>query len=94
VADATGPEAYLRQQKALLSRPDWRDSLAAIRSPAVLLLGDGDGMTPPKLSEEIAAGIAGARLVVIAECGHLTTLERPADVNAALVAWIADEHTR
>jgi pimeloyl-ACP methyl ester carboxylesterase len=54
-------------------------------------VGDGDEMTPPKLSEEIAAGIPGARLVVITDCGHLTTLERPAEVNAALVAWMADE---
>jgi pimeloyl-ACP methyl ester carboxylesterase len=45
-------------------------------------------MTPPKLAEEIASGIAAARLVVISDSGHLTTLERPAAVNAALAAWM------
>ncbi len=40
--------------------------------------------------EAIAAGIAGSRLVVIADCGHLSTMERPNEVNAALIAWISD----
>jgi pimeloyl-ACP methyl ester carboxylesterase len=94
MAEETGPQAYVRQQNAILSRPDWRDSLSGIRCPTVVMVGDGDEMTPPKLSEEIAAGIPGARLVVIKDCGHLTTLERPAEVNAALVAWLAEERTR
>jgi pimeloyl-ACP methyl ester carboxylesterase len=94
MAEETGPEAYVRQQNAILSRQDWRDSLSAIRCPTAVIVGDSDEMTPPKLSEEIAGGIPGARLVVIRDCGHLTTLERPAEVNAALIAWMADEHPR
>lgn len=91
MAEDTGPQAYVRQQKAILSRQDWRDSLSTIHCPTVVIVGDGDEMTPPKVAEEIAEGIAGARLVVIADCGHLTTLERPSEVNAALVAWMSDE---
>lgn len=94
MAEETGPQAYVRQQKAILSRQDWRDSLSTISCPTVVIVGDGDEMTPPKLSEEIAAGIPGARLVVITDCGHLSTLERPTEVNAALVAWMADERAR
>jgi pimeloyl-ACP methyl ester carboxylesterase len=54
----------------------------------LVLVGDGDELTPPHLSQEIAAGVSGSSLVVIPDCGHLSTLERPAAVNAALVAWM------
>jgi pimeloyl-ACP methyl ester carboxylesterase len=88
MAEETGPQAYVRQQNAILSRRDWRSSLAQIRCPTIVIVGDQDEMTPPKLAEEIASGIAAARLVVISDSGHLTTLERPAAVNAALAAWM------
>jgi pimeloyl-ACP methyl ester carboxylesterase len=89
MAEETGSAAYVRQQKAIMARRDWRGFLAEIRCPTVVVVGDGDELTPPKLSEEIAAGIADARLVVVPDCGHLTTLERPEAVNAALVAWLS-----
>jgi pimeloyl-ACP methyl ester carboxylesterase len=88
MAEETGSEAYVRQQKAIMTRPDWRGMLPEIRCPTLVIVGDADEMTPPKLAEEIAGGIPGARLVVVPACGHLTTLERPDDVNAALVAWL------
>ncbi len=90
MAEETGPEAFLRQQAAIIGRKDARSGLATITCPTLVLVGDGDELTPPLLSEEIAAGISGARLVVIADCGHLSTLERPQAVNAALVAWMAE----
>jgi pimeloyl-ACP methyl ester carboxylesterase len=52
---------------------------------------DSDEMTPPKLAEEIVSRISGARLVLVPDCGHLPTLERPEEVNAALAAWMADK---
>jgi pimeloyl-ACP methyl ester carboxylesterase len=88
MADETGPEAFIRQQTALKTRPDSRPSLPAIRCPTLVLVGDGDELTPPELSEEIAAGIPGARLVKVPECGHLSTLERPEAVNRALIEWM------
>jgi pimeloyl-ACP methyl ester carboxylesterase len=45
-------------------------------------------LTPPARHEEIAAGIKGARLEIIEDCGHLSTLEKPAGVNAALRRWL------
>jgi pimeloyl-ACP methyl ester carboxylesterase len=65
-----------------------RPLLASIACPTLVLVGDGDELTPPPLSEEIAAGIDESRLVVIADCGHLSTMERPEAVNSALVAWM------
>ena len=87
--EETGPEAYLRQQQAIITRPDSRPGLGAIACPTLVLVGDADEATPPELAREMAAGIPGAKLVVVPECGHLSTLERPEAVNAALVAWLA-----
>jgi pimeloyl-ACP methyl ester carboxylesterase len=88
MAEETGPEAFVRQQRAIMARPDLRPHLASIRCPTLVLVGDGDQLTPPPLSQEIAAGIPGARLVVVPDCGHLSTLERPEAVNNALVEWM------
>jgi pimeloyl-ACP methyl ester carboxylesterase len=88
MAKETGPQAFARQQRAIMARPDCRPQLASIRCPTLVLVGDGDELTPPALSEEVAAGIAGARLVRVPDCGHLSTLEQPQAVNRALVEWI------
>jgi pimeloyl-ACP methyl ester carboxylesterase len=86
--EETGPEAYCRQQQAIIGRTDSRPGLAAIACPTLVLVGDDDQLTPPVLAREMAASIPGARLVVVPECGHLSTLERPQAVNEALVAWM------
>jgi pimeloyl-ACP methyl ester carboxylesterase len=88
MADETGAAAFLRQEQAIIGRADARPNLAAIKCPTLVLVGDGDELTPPYLSEEIAAGIPGARLAVIPDCGHLSTLERPEAVTQALAEWM------
>lgn len=87
---AVGREGFARQTEAVIGRIDSRPSLAAIAVPTLVLVGDRDMLTPPDRSQEIAAGIPGARLVVVPECGHASTLEQPAIVNRALVEWIAE----
>jgi pimeloyl-ACP methyl ester carboxylesterase len=57
--------------------------------PALVLVGDGDELTPPDLAHEIAGGIADARLVIVPDCGHLSTIERPEAVHAAVAEWLA-----
>jgi pimeloyl-ACP methyl ester carboxylesterase len=59
--------------------------LGRIKVPTLVLVGDTDELTPPSHAQEIAAGIKDAELVVVAKCGHLSTLERPEAVTAALV---------
>ncbi len=88
MASDTGADAFVLQQKAIMSRPDARPLLASIRCPTVVLVGDGDQLTPPDLAREISAGIHEARLVVVPDCGHLSTVERPTAVNAALAEWL------
>jgi pimeloyl-ACP methyl ester carboxylesterase len=84
----TGPEAFVRQLLAIMSRPDSRPLLASIRCPTLVLVGDADIATPPELNKEIAAGIPGAKLTIVPDCGHLSTLEQPEAVNAALAEWL------
>src|SRR5262249_60611376 len=90
MAEETGPQAFVRQQRAIMTRPDCRPQLASIHCPTLVLVGDGDELTPPPRSEEIAAGSAGARLVRVPDCGHLSTLERPEAVSRALVEWLKE----
>jgi len=90
MAEETGAQVFLRQQQAIMTRSDARPLLAAIKCPTLVLVGDGDALTPPELSREIADGIAGSRLVIVADCGHLSTMEQPEAVNKALVEWMTD----
>jgi pimeloyl-ACP methyl ester carboxylesterase len=86
----TGAEAFIRQQEALIGRPDSRPGFEAITQPTLVIVGDGDKLTPPELSVEIASGIRGARLETVARCGHLSTLERPEAVTKLLYDWLSD----
>jgi len=88
MADGVGKDAFLRQQKAIMGRPDSRPGLPGIRCPTVVICGHQDALTPINLSEEIAGLIPGAELVLIDHCGHLATMERPEAVNAALRSWL------
>jgi pimeloyl-ACP methyl ester carboxylesterase len=89
MAEETGAEAFVRQERAIMSRGDSRLLLSRIRCPTLVLVGESDELTPPELAKEIAGGIAGSRLVVVPECGHLSTIERPEPVNAAMREWLA-----
>jgi pimeloyl-ACP methyl ester carboxylesterase len=88
MAKRVGRDAFIRQQTAALSRHDYRERLASIGCPTAVLCGREDRVTPLELSQELAAGIAGAELVVIEKCGHLPPLERPQEVSAALQRWL------
>lgn len=86
-----GREVFLRQQSAIMNRPDSRPGLSRIACPTLVLCGHEDQSTPPELHREIAADIADARLTIVPECGHLSTLERPEIVNRELRAWLTRE---
>jgi pimeloyl-ACP methyl ester carboxylesterase len=84
-----GRDAFVRQELAIISRGDARPLLSTIACPTLILCGRQDALTPLARHEEMASGIPGAHLEVIEECGHLSTLERPAEVSAALRTWLA-----
>lgn len=89
MAEAVGPEGFIRQQQAIISRPDSRPSLGAIRCPTLVLCGRQDTLTPLDRHEEMAALIPGARLETIESCGHLSPIERPEETSAALRTWLS-----
>ena len=88
MAERVGRDAFLRQQRLLMNRPDSRHDLALIHCPTVVVCGRQDGLTPLADSEEMAEKIPRGKLVVIEECGHLSTMERPRAVSAVLRYWL------
>jgi len=90
MAERVGRDGFLRQQKAILGRPDGRADLARIACPTLVLCGREDALTPLDCHEEMAAAIPAATLTVVERCGHLSTLERPDAVNDALRRWLAE----
>jgi pimeloyl-ACP methyl ester carboxylesterase len=67
-------------------RFDAEESLGAIRLPTTVIVGDHDLMTPLPQSEFLAAHIRDAELVVLEGCGHMLMLERPEELNKAILA--------
>lgn len=90
MAQDVGADAFRRQQSAVMRRLDSRPMLGSIRVPTLVLVGEGDQLTPPERAAEIAEGIAGAHLVTVPQCGHLSSLEQPEAVTRAMCAWLGN----
>lgn len=88
MAEQTGRDGFVNQQRAILGRTDSRPTGPTITVPTLVLCGRQDVLTPLDLHREMADLIPGARLAVIEDCGHLSTLERPQAVNRELGAWL------
>jgi pimeloyl-ACP methyl ester carboxylesterase len=82
------PQIFAAQVRALLSRPDATPLLDQIRCPALLLTGREDGWSPHAQHGAMAAKIAGSTLVIVPDCGHMSMMEQPDQVSAALRAWL------
>ncbi len=87
MAAECGPEAFIRQLTAIKARVDSRPDLPSIGCPTLVLVGEDDEVTPPDRAQEMAEAIPNARLVAIADCGHLSALDQPEAVSAALTWW-------
>lgn len=83
-----GRDAFVRQEEAIMTRADSLPLLPTIACPVLVICGRHDAIAPLDRHEEMAERIPGATLKVIEECGHLSTLERPAEVSEALKAWL------
>ena len=64
---------------------DLRADLTTITAPTLLVAGTDDPSTPPVHLQTIAAGVPGARLLELADCAHMATIDQPEAVTAALV---------
>jgi pimeloyl-ACP methyl ester carboxylesterase len=87
-AAAVGPDGLLRQLSMQASRDDGRPWLARIEVPTLVLSGSADGVCPPAIQAEIVAAVPGATHVTLDGAGHMTPLEHPAEVAAALRHWL------
>lgn len=89
MATDTGADVWARQVRAIIERRDSVPYLAEIACPTLVVVGEEDQLTPPDLAREMAAKIKRARLEVIADCGHMSTMEQPEVVNGLLRDWLA-----
>jgi pimeloyl-ACP methyl ester carboxylesterase len=83
-----GREVFVRQQHAIMGRIDSRPFLHRITCPTLVLCGREDRITPLETHEELVVAIRGAAVEIVDDCGHLSTLEQPLQVIAALESWL------
>jgi pimeloyl-ACP methyl ester carboxylesterase len=88
MGDDVRAEGFINNQTAIMARTDSRPTMATIKCPTLVLTGDQDMLIPNTLSREMAEGIAGAKLVIIPDCGHSPQPERPQATIDALVEWL------
>jgi pimeloyl-ACP methyl ester carboxylesterase len=86
--ERSSAEQFAAQINALLTRPDAGPVLPSIACPTLALTGREDLWSPPEQHEVMAAAIQGARLCIVEQCGHMSTLEQPKGVNAAFEKWL------
>lgn len=83
-----GVDIYRRQEELAAIRTDRRPDLPRVKCPTIVVCGRDDAATPLFLSEEMAKAIPAAALVVIEQCGHLITMEKPDETNEILKLWL------
>jgi pimeloyl-ACP methyl ester carboxylesterase len=88
MAMGLGEDAFVSQSLALLNRPDQSATLGAFRGPALVLCGAEDCLCPPDRHREMAGLLQFSELKIIEAAGHISTLEQPTAVNAALRQWL------
>lgn len=88
MAENLGPDVFVRQSHALMTRPDQQDTLRGYDGPALVLCGRDDGLCPIDRHELMHALLPNSTLEIIENAGHLPTLENPTDTTAALLRWL------
>lgn len=88
MAAEVGADGFCRSQTAMIARADSRPLLVSIKQPTLVLVGRQDIATPLVRAQEMAADIGHSQLVVLDKCGHMSPLEKPAEVSAALRRWL------
>jgi pimeloyl-ACP methyl ester carboxylesterase len=88
MAEDTGREAFIRQETAIMNRKDRTAELVHITCPTMVISGAEDALIPADRQQEMAQLIADAEFHRIPVCGHLPTMERPAETNILLREWL------
>ncbi|MNU86501.1 2-hydroxy-6-oxononadienedioate/2-hydroxy-6-oxononatrienedioate hydrolase [compost metagenome] len=82
------PERFAAQINALLHRPDALPVLHGLKVPLLLVCGQQDQWSPPSRHQAMHALVPGSQLQLIENCGHMSPMEQPGAVSAALVEWL------
>lgn len=85
------PAQFERQVEALLGRRNAAPILPTVTVPTLIGVGREDRWSPPAQHEAMARAIPGATLAVFDRSGHMSTVENPAAVTAALAVWMTAE---
>ncbi|NDJ61960.1 MAG: alpha/beta hydrolase, partial [Chloroflexi bacterium] len=88
MAESIGVQGFVNQVKAQLARPDSMPDLPNITCPTLVLTGREDYVVPLETHAAMVTALPNGHLVVIEHCGHLTTIEQPAETTAALRDWL------
>jgi len=81
-------EGYARTCEALAAAKS--ADLGKIKCPTLLITGDEDGVAPPAAVQKLSRAIKRSQTIFLNGCGHWTPIEKPAEVNAALVNFYFD----
>ena len=84
----TATEGIVGALEAMIERPDSTPTCATIDVPTLIVVGDEDVVTPPREARSLHRAIAGSRLEVLREAGHLSSLERPAAFNTVVSEFL------
>lgn len=90
MAQDCGPKVFENQSIALRDRQDSCTTLSTIDCPTLLLCGAEDQLCPPAYHHYMANEIPAAQLIVLKQCGHLSTLEQPQRVTQAMRGWLGN----
>jgi pimeloyl-ACP methyl ester carboxylesterase len=83
------PRAVAAAQRGMALRPDSKDILARYAGPALVVVGERDGVTPPEKAKQMAELISGAQLEIIPDAAHLPNQEQPERFNEVLDRFLA-----
>lgn len=89
MAEELGTACFEAQSKALAGRGDRGAALAGLVCPVLILGASQDVLCPPQVQREMHGLCNHSRLVMLENCGHFAVLERPEDVNRALLDWLS-----
>jgi len=89
MAQRVGGAAFVRQQTAILHRPDSRPLLASLDIPVLVAVGDGDVLTPPAESVAMFRALPRPSFHLFHRCGHLPAIEQPEETCGVLRRWLA-----
>ncbi|MHB1034249.1 MAG: alpha/beta fold hydrolase [Pirellulales bacterium] len=87
------PAGIAAALRGMAARSDSTGLLAGIRVPTLVVVGQHDIISPVEEMRTIAGAIPGARLVRIAQAGHMAPMENPAAVNAAVARFLTEVRT-